>query len=658
MTTRHSKPPQSHAPDDFARSCTVFFFSGVAGTLLLAAVYLRPGPFGTPYVHNIWRGFSTASFYEWYGLALLSLPFFLLSHSLKSKPGSVLGKVQRGLHIALCFTSLLVAYADHEIQRYMGFHISVNYLKTYSRIGKTPTSIGYAIAEDPGGAYSTYCLALIPLLFLVGAIIFNRRLHWRPSPVRSPIAGFIGVAVFYIIPTFFWHILPSDLVRSEKISPPLFLAVRECQNLFPKNKSHLDIGLNVRFFQKWWKQQDTENKWVFTGTRAPLRKTQKGGCVNTEKGKWNFIVLQLETFRAGDMKLFNPGLDVAPTPFLDQLGRDRKSARWPRFYCNSLPTVQTFMSLHTGILPHTRYRAASSFMGTRFDSLPEILSRNGYHNVFFSGPDPDWDNERFWLNKWYDHVVFNLAHKEKDRPLFREAARHLKARATTLEPFFVTIVSITNHLPFRSPEPELNITKGKTSRTALHNTMRYTDDVVREFVEAIQDEPWFDRTVLVITGDHGYDLGDRGWFIGQTNLRHESTWVPLIIHGSHKALPFGMEKTVGSHIDIAPTLLELAGICDDNSFMGHSLIGATAKFTSAPMVRLGSYAFETTRFSAYFPKGRAPMVFAGMDILQRFNMAANHPSIAAEYRKTVDALFEVADYVYEQDRIVPGVNAN
>ena len=57
-------------------------------------------------------------------------------------------------------------------------------------------------------------------------------------------------------------------------------------------------------------------------------------------------------------------------------------------------------------------------------------------------------------------------------------------------------------------------------------TTRYTDDVVREFVESLRGEPWFGDTLLVIVGDHGFNLGEHDVPPGRISLYRESIWVP------------------------------------------------------------------------------------------------------------------------------------
>lgn len=648
------RSPGAHSPSNLDRAATIFGLGALAGAALKAFLYLRHGPFGTPFVEDIATELFAAIGYEWYGLALVSLPFFLFA-LWPHPPRKPISRGARGLHISLCFTSLVIGQADHETMRFMGIHLSVDYLKTYGRLGNTPTAIGQAIADDPGGGFSAYLLLALPLLFLVAAIALNGRASFGLGPLKNRTTWLSGLVCAYLAAGIAYHTIPMRPERRERITPPFFLVAHEIRNELSPRAPAGDLNATIELYQRLWKKGDPGAKWAFSDPIHPLRRTRAEPCPAREtEPPLNFLVLQLETFRAVDMKLFNADLPVAPTPFLDQLGSSANSAYWPRFYCNGIPTVYTFMTLHTGMLPHSTKRVATAFSDAPIEATPDILRKKGYHTAFFSGPDPDWDNERQWLNRWYDHVMFNPAHGEKDRPLFREAAAYLKEKGTGIEPFYTTVVSITNHVPFRSPEPELNLNNSRIMAERVHNTMRYTDDVVREFYDAIKGEPWFERTVLIITGDHGYDLGDRGVFIGHSNLRHECTWVPLIVHGNWHGLPRGPQTTVGSHIDIPPTVLDLAHICDDVSFMGHSLIGADPKGGTALTIRDRNLAFETNDLSIYLPLHGNPMAFSPADPLQRTDIAPEQSTAIERYRRQSRRICDFTDYLYENNLTATG----
>ena len=75
------------------------------------------------------------------------------------------------------------------------------------------------------------------------------------------------------------------------------------------------------------------------------------------------------------------------------------------------------------------------------------------------------------------------------------------------EPFMTTVFTASSHHPFAIPEqyrdtfPEEGI--------AMHKCIRYLDHSLRRFFERVSAEPWYERTLFVIAGDHT-NLTDHG----------------------------------------------------------------------------------------------------------------------------------------------------
>jgi arylsulfatase A-like enzyme len=81
-----------------------------------------------------------------------------------------------------------------------------------------------------------------------------------------------------------------------------------------------------------------------------------------------------------------------------------------------------------------------------------------------------------------------------------------------------------------------------------------------------------DSTLVVLTADHGEEFLDHGSFEHGHSLYNELVHVPLIFRGA--SAPSGVRvKTVVGHVDLAPTLCELAGVEPAPGFAGRSLAG-------------------------------------------------------------------------------------
>ena len=66
-----------------------------------------------------------------------------------------------------------------------------------------------------------------------------------------------------------------------------------------------------------------------------------------------------------------------------------------------------------------------------------------------------------------------------------------------------------------------------------------------------------ENTIVVILGDHGWHLGEHG-FWGKHNLMNHATRAPLIVRVPH--CRGGKAKGIVEFVDIYPTLCELCGV--------------------------------------------------------------------------------------------------
>jgi arylsulfatase A-like enzyme len=79
-----------------------------------------------------------------------------------------------------------------------------------------------------------------------------------------------------------------------------------------------------------------------------------------------------------------------------------------------------------------------------------------------------------------------------------------------------------------------------------------------------------DRTLVVITADHGEMLGD-GWQIGKAGFRPEAFHVPLLIRHPYRQQPGRVVDAFTEHVDLVPTILDSLGIDIPRQCDGHPL---------------------------------------------------------------------------------------
>lgn len=136
--------------------------------------------------------------------------------------------------------------------------------------------------------------------------------------------------------------------------------------------------------------------------------------------------------------------------------------------------------------------------------------------------------------------------------------------------------------------------------------IRAADRVVDELVGALDAS----RTVVVVTADHGEAFFEHAQRFHGTSLYDEETRVPLVI-----AVPGGAGwriEALVSHVDLAPTLLDLVGVATPAGMTGDSLARA---------VRSGEEPAARGVVTAVLPGPQTPRrlvaVHAGDDVLIR-----------------------------------------
>jgi len=102
--------------------------------------------------------------------------------------------------------------------------------------------------------------------------------------------------------------------------------------------------------------------------------------------------------------------------------------------------------------------------------------------------------------------------------------------------------------------------------------IRYVDEKFGEVIEALEAFGILEDTLIIVTSDHGENLGENGVYFDHATVHEPTIHVPLILH--HPSFPRG--KRVGAFvqlIDIAPTIFEFLNLPQPSSFQGKSLLG-------------------------------------------------------------------------------------
>ena len=98
------------------------------------------------------------------------------------------------------------------------------------------------------------------------------------------------------------------------------------------------------------------------------------------------------------------------------------------------------------------------------------------------------------------------------------------------------------------------------------------EEGVGEILKALKETDQLDNTVIVFSSDNGYFYGEHGLSIERRLAYEESIRMPLLIRYPKVIKAGTVRDELALNIDVAPTLLELAGISTQNVVQGRSLV--------------------------------------------------------------------------------------
>ncbi|MFO0636281.1 MAG: sulfatase-like hydrolase/transferase [Nannocystaceae bacterium] len=222
--------------------------------------------------------------------------------------------------------------------------------------------------------------------------------------------------------------------------------------------------------------------------------------------------------------------------------------------------------------------------------LPALMSAAGLPSIaiaFHSRFDP-----RLGLTVGFDEIW--LADPSPESMLGIAGPRITEHAIASLRdrsgPFFAWVHYYDPHEPYL-PHPELALPQATPQQAYLAEVAATDREIVR-LLDALG--PAIDQLAIIVTADHGEAFGEHGKRFHATDLFEEQIRIPmwLCTPAGHPRPP---PPRTASIIDVAPTVLELAGVARPPAFVGRSLLAAGTAPIFAEMIgdaRLQAAVFE------------------------------------------------------------------
>ena len=168
-------------------------------------------------------------------------------------------------------------------------------------------------------------------------------------------------------------------------------------------------------------------------------------------------------------------------------------------------------------------------------------------------------------------------------------------------------------MPKQGPVPD---DKARELVRAYHAATSYTDAQIGRLLDELKKLGLRDKTIVILWGDHGWQLGEHGLWCKHTNFEM-ATRSMLMISAPQQKNRGAKTDALVEFVDIYPSLCELAGLPPTDGLEGKSFVPLienpkrdwkTAAFSQYPRGKLMGYAMRTDRYRyiEWAEKGKSP----------------------------------------------------
>lgn len=288
--------------------------------------------------------------------------------------------------------------------------------------------------------------------------------------------------------------------------------------------------------------------------------------VGPEK-RLNVVLISVESLSGDYLGTFGNPDHI--TPYLDSLVG--QSLFFDNLYANGTRTVRGLEALSLSVPPTPGDSLLKEHNNENLFSLATVFNDRGYQSDFVYGGYGQFDN----MNYFFGHNGYRTVdrrdipktatiHSENvwgvaDEDLYTLALGQMDQIHAEGKPFFLHVMTTSNHRPFTFPEGRV-----KQANGTRQGAVAYTDWSIGDFIRRAREKSYFDDTVFVITADHCASSA------GKTSVPVNRYHVPLWIYAPKHIQPQRVDRLMGQ-VDIAPTLLGLLNFSYRSRFFGYDL---------------------------------------------------------------------------------------
>lgn len=264
------------------------------------------------------------------------------------------------------------------------------------------------------------------------------------------------------------------------------------------------------------------------------------------------------------------------TPFMNKLRYE--SVTVEPFYGASIQTAKGHFATFFSSIPSISGKEYVKFLDLKIDSIASVLLRSGYSTLYFAAHhNHDFDNEGPFLEQrgYSEYLVVKPFLKPEDasskiggwgvedRVFFKRFFEYFDARLASENgrPQFVTLATIANHFPFNKMQESRRLVFPKPGSISENyaNSVHLSDEGLKVFFEELEKRGLSEKSIVIVTGDHAFPLGEHGNYHLESGYNEESFRIPFFMVWKGHLKPEKINVAY-SQMDIGPTILDVLGI--------------------------------------------------------------------------------------------------
>lgn len=318
----------------------------------------------------------------------------------------------------------------------------------------------------------------------------------------------------------------------------------------------------------------------------------------------NLIIVLAESLESWVLEKTVEGNEI--TPNLNRLLKDSSTLYAPHTLTQARGgrSIDAQLLLNAGMLPIASGAYSIKHPDNVYYTLPKAMKRKYNSRSYIATVDKKivWNQHMVAKNFGVDSLLSRPdffmeervgvrgRRKLGDVPFFRQCSEKMAKGEIWKEgeSIYMLCVTYSGHNPFKLPEElkRIRFSEDYPERMRDYMTMaNYTDRAIGQFVDYLRSRPDYDRTLVVITGDHEGLADDRSRLCNSPKgkgIVSDKQFTPFIVLNS----PVGMRYDgVIGQVDMYSTLLQLMRL-DDYEWKG---MGQSVLDPSRPRFAIGSH---------------------------------------------------------------------